>query len=55
MFIRDHSGKMIEVDIKKYNSEMKMYSSMWEKMFGVKIEKPECIFNKIVNRIKKTH
>jgi ribosomal protein L20 len=55
MFIRDHTGKMIQFDYKKYHSEKKMYSSLWKLMLNIEIEEEEeKTFDKIINKIKKT-
>lgn len=53
MIIRDYNGKMVKFDNKKYNSEKKLYSSLWKIMFNVEIKEEETVFDKIKNKIKK--
>ncbi len=53
MIIRDYNGKMIKFNNKKYNSEKKLYSSLWKIMFNVEIKEEETVFDKIKNKIKK--
>ena len=46
MYLRDHNGKLIKFDWKKYKSEKQMYHILWKTLFNTYIKDEKCDTNK---------
>tara|TARA_Y100000389_G_scaffold98116_1_gene94815 strand:- start:3749 stop:3916 length:168 start_codon:yes stop_codon:yes gene_type:complete len=38
MYIRNSKGKLVNINLKIYNSEKKMYEELWKNMFNIKVK-----------------